>query len=281
MGGSPSNGKGNLIVSEKSAKASKKNDGISRLIDYGTDIAGGAAGAALGLFIGGPVGAVIGGASGPMAASIGQEILERQLGPREKVRVGAAFVIVAEDIHQRIENGESIRTDGFFDEKQTGRSEAEEVAESVLLKVQREPEEQKIPYMGYLLSSIAFDSQISVYMAHQLAKAVEQLTYRQLCILKLSVVKDKFGLRDKNYREHGDFKKDLYQVLYECADLHNREYIHFGENTITYQANVLSKVMSVKPSGMTLQGIGEDLFNLMKLFLIPDQDITPIATQLK
>ena len=144
----------------------------------------------------------------------------------------------------------------------------------MLLKVQREPEEKKIQYMGYLFSSIAFDSQISVHMAHQLVKAAEQLTYRQLCILKLSVVKDKFGLRDKNYRDHGAFKKDLYQVLYECADLHNKEYIHFG-------GEIASGITNAIPSGMTVQAIGADLFKLMKLSLIPDQDIIPIATQLK
>ena len=270
---------------ERSEEDVEKNNRIQQLINHGTEIASGAAGAALGLLIGGPVGAVVGGAGGPMAAitlrSIGQEILARQLGPREKVRVGAAFAIAAADIRQRIENGESVRTDGFFDEKQTGRSDAKEVAESVLLKAQREPEEKKVQYMGYLFSSIVFDAQISVHMAHQLVKAAEQLTYRQLCILKLCVVKDNFGLRDNNYREQETFKKDLHQVLYECGDLHNREYIHSGGNTITYQANVLSRVMSVKPSGMTLQGIGEDLFNLMKLFLIPDQDIIPIAEHLK
>ena len=272
-------------MSQKSAKDKERNDGISRLINYGTEIASGAVGGALGFLIGGPVGSVIGGASGPMAAimlrSIGQEISERHLGTREKVRVGAAFAIAAADIRHRIENGENVREDGFFDEKQTGRSDAEEVAESVLLKVQREPEEKKVQYMGYLLSRIAFDPLINVHMAHQLVKAAEQLTFRQLCILKLSVVKDKFGLRDINYREHGTFTKELHQVLYECGELYNREYIHFGENTLTYQENVLSKVMSVKPSGMALQGIGEDLFNLMNLCLIPDEDIAPIAAQLK
>ena len=154
--------------------------------------------------------------------NIGQEILERQLGSREKVRVGATFAIAAANIRQRLENGESLREDGFFDEKQTGRSDAEEVVESVLLKAQREPEEKKIEYMGYLLSGIAFNPEISVHMAHQLTKVAEQLTYRQLCILKLCVVKDNFGLRGRDYRDHGRFTKELYQVLYECADLHIR-----------------------------------------------------------
>ena len=267
-------------MSEKSGRAAEENDRLQQLINYGTEIAGGAAGAALGFFIGGPVGAVIGGAGGPAAAitlrNIGQEILERHLGSREKVRVGAAFTIAAADICQRIESGESLREDGFFDEKQTGRSDAEEVAESVLLKAQREPEEKKIEYMGYLLASIAFNPQISVHMAHQLSKITEQLTYQQLGILKLCTVKAGYRLRNTDYREDriSLADKDLYQALYECADLHNKEYINFG-------GEIASGLTNAIPSGMTLQGIGRDLFNLMKLTLIPDEDIAPIAAQLK
>ena len=182
-------------------------------------------------------------------------------------------VVIAE-IQRRREAGEIIRTDGFFDEKHTGRSDAAEVAESVLLKAQREPEEKKIPYMGYLLSSIPFDPQISVQMAHQLVKIAEQLTYRQLCILRLSEVKDEYSLRDSDYSNHEPPGRGLYQVLYECAELYNKEYINFRGHMDYGIANVI-------PDRMTLQGIGADLYTLMKLSKIPDADITPIAEQLK
>ena len=178
------------------------------------------------------------------------------------------------EIHRRLEHGETLRADGFFEKKQGDRSDAEEVAESVLLKVQREPEEKKIPYMGCLFASTAFNPEISVQMAHQLTKITEQLTYRQLCILRLSVVKATYSLRDRNYREQGKFSKDLYQVLYECKELKIREYI-------AIEGAGLSGVTDVKPSGLTLQGIGADLYNLMRLSLIPDVDIIPIAEQLK
>ena len=267
-------------MAEKSGKKTEKNDGIRQLISYGAEIAGGAAGAALGLFVGGPVGAVIGGAGGPMAAitlrGIGQEIIERQLGPREKVRVGAAFAIASVDIHQRLENGERLREDGFFDEKQTGRSDAEEVAESVLLKVQREPEEKKIQYMGYLISSIAFDSEINVHMAHQLIKIADQFTYRQLCILKLCVVKDNFGLRDKDYAGLGrrTIRNAVYSLLTECLDLCDREYIDVKGASVIFPIDIVPKHMHMKE-------LGSDLFHLMKLSLIADEDIAPIAAQLK
>lgn len=265
-------------MSENNERGKDKNEGIQKLINCGAEIAGGAVGGALGFLAGGPVGAAVLGAGGSLAVMalkhIGQEASERLLGPREKVRLGGVLAIAAAGIKQRIENGESIRSDGFFDEKPSGRSNAEEVAESVLLKSQREPEEKKIPYMGHLLSNVAFDPLISAEMAHQITKAAEQLTYRQLCILKLAVVKQAFGLRGKDYREQGSFVKELYQVLYECLDLYHRGFMNFG-------GGVAFGPTDIVPGKMTVQGLGADLFNLMKLALIPNEDLIPIADQLK
>ena len=270
-------------MTKKSEKAVEATDNLQPLLDHGTEmLAGGAATVAVTtitwLLGGGPEAIAIGGTVGRgiqiALGKVGGEISSRQLGPREEKRVGATLIIAAEEINRRLKNGEALRGDDFFDEKQTGRSDAAEVAENVLLKAQREPEEKKIPYMGHLLSSIAFDPQISAQMAHQLAKIAEQLTYRQLCILRLSEVKDEFGLRDHDYSNHGPPERDLYQVLYECAELYNKEYINFRSDMDYGIANVI-------PGRMTLQGIGADLYNLMKLRLIPKQDIVPIAEQLK
>lgn len=99
-----------------------KNSGIRRLINTGAEIAGGAVGGALGFLAGGPAGAAILGASGAAAAAalkhIGEEASERLLGPREQVRVGGVLAIAAGEIHQRLERGESVRTDGFFDREE-------------------------------------------------------------------------------------------------------------------------------------------------------------------
>ena len=263
---------------EKVENEPDKNTVISRLINSGLEIAGGAVGGALGFMAGGPAGAAVFGAGGAAAAMalkhIGQEAAERLLGPREGVRIGGVLAIAAAEIRQRLENGESVRTDGFFDRKRTGRSDAEEVAESVLLKSQREPEEKKIPYMGHLLSSVAFDTEIGPHMAHQITKAAEQLTYRQLCLLKLSVVKDSFGLRAEDYRKEGQFQKGLYQILYECLDLYHRGFLNFG-------GEVAFGPTDIAPGKMTVQGLGADIFNLMKLGLIPNEDLLPIVAQLK
>ncbi len=102
----------------------KKSDGIRKLISGGAEIAGGAVGGALGFLAGGPIGAAVLGAGGAAAAMalkhIGQEASERLLGPREKVRVGGVLAIAAAEINQRIKNGESVRSDDFFEEKSPG-----------------------------------------------------------------------------------------------------------------------------------------------------------------
>ena len=261
-----------------SDQGSEKNSGIHHLINSGLEIAGGAVGGALGFLAGGPIGAAVLGAGGTAAAMalkhIGHEASERLLGPREKVRVGGVLAIAAGEIRQRIEMGEKVRADGFFDKKQSSRSDAEEVAESVLLKSQREPEEKKIPYMGHLLSSVAFDATISAHMAHQITKAAEQLTYRQLCLLKLAVVKQSFGLRSEDYRKQGEFQKELYQLLYECLDLYHRGFLNIG-------GGVAFGPTDIPPGKLTVQGLGADIFNLMKLSLIPNEDLIPLVQHLK
>ena len=259
-------------------KSSEKNNNLQQLFDNYAEIVGGGVGAVLGFLAGDPITAAFSGAGGAAAAgmlkTIGQEFSERQLSDREDFRVGKVLAIAAWEIHQRLEKGESLRNDGFFDKKSTGRSDAEGVVESIILKCQREPQEKKIPYMGYLLVGIAFDSNISADMGHQLIKAAEELTYRQLCILKLAVVKDSFGLRGEDYRGHGTFATELLQVLYECLYLYHRAYINFG-------GEVAFGPTDVKPGSMTVQGIGGNLCNLMKLSSIPDADIIPIAKVLK
>ena len=267
---------------DQSERETEKKERFQQLINYGVPLLGAGASAAVSSTLGliGPEGAVVGGIVGKgieiALSKVGQDISERHLSTREKVRIGAVLVNASEEIRKRRKSGESLREDGFFDEKQTGRSDAEEVAESVFLKAQREPEEKKIQYMGYLISSIAFDSEINVHMAHQLTKAAEQLTYRQLCILKLSVVKDNFELHDKDYRGQGTLAQELYPLLYEYMDLYRKDFIIFG---IGFSS--ISSLADINPGLADVQGIGVDLYNLMKLCLIPDEDITPIAEHLK
>lgn len=260
-------------MSEKDSSSTIKN-----FINNGSEIAGGAIGGALGFLAGGPVGAAAGGAVGASAASalkkIGHEVNDRYLSKREKVRAGGVLAIAADEIKKRIDSGDTLRADGFFDQKNSNRSGAEEVAESVLLKAQREPEEKKIRFMGNLLSNISFDANISPELGHQVIKTAEQLTYRQLCILNLCALKQHYSLRSNDYRGQNSFPRELYQVLYECHDLYVRGLINFGGSVAFGPTDII-------PGNMTIQGIGADLFNLMGLFNVVPPDVAKVAAVLK
>ena len=188
--------------------------------------------------------------------------------------MGSVFALAAKEIVQRCETGERFRDDGFFDTDDTGRSDAEEVWESVLLKAQRDAEEKKLPYMAHLFANLAFHSDISAPMAHQMAKAAEAMTYRQFCILRLSAIKEHFDIRNQDYRGQGTFPKDIYQLLYEYYDLYSSGLINFGDGAAL-------SLTQVNPGAANLQAMGVDLYEQMRLCTIPKDELQPIATRLQ
>ena len=255
-----------------------KPDKVKGLLTGGAEIAGAAIGGALGFLAGGPFGAAAGSAGGTAAAlalkKLGEEASDRYLAPREKARVGGVLAIAAAGIDERLKQRQKIRDDDFFEPGTNGRSKGEEVAESLLVKSQREAEERKIKFIGNMMCNIAFDKEISAEMAHQLSKLAEALTYRQLCLLKLGVDKSAYGLRTNDYRGEKAFEKPVYQILYECLDLYHRGLVNFG-------GEVAFGPTDVKPGSMTIQGLGGDLFNLMGLSKIPVTDLQPLAQWLR
>ncbi len=253
-------------------------DKIKRLLSGGAEIAGAAIGGALGFLAGGPAGMAAAGVGGVAAAlalkKLGEEASDRYLAPREKARVGGVLAIAAAGIDERLKGGHKIRTDGFFDPGTSGRSKADEVAESLLSKAQREAEEKKIQFIGRMMCNVAFDESISAEMAQQLSKLAEALTYRQYCLLKLAVNKSAYGLRGSDYRGQKTFEKPVYQLLYECLDLYHRGLVNFG-------GEVAFGPTDVKPASMTVQGLGADLYNLMGLATISKAELEPIALRLR
>lgn len=250
---------------------------LRSLITGGAEVAGGAVGGAIGFFAVGPAGAAALGAGGALAAKalrqVGEDLADRFLGPREKVRVGGVLALSAARIKERFEAGEQIRDDGFFDAKPGSRPDAEEVAESVLLKSQREAEEKKLPFMANLLSNAAFDKGVSGALAHQIIKTVDALTYRQLCLLLLFSGRVTASLRTTDYRNVGTFSPELMQILYECYDLYNRGLVSIGGEAGFGPTDV-------KPSVMRTRGLGAFIFNLMGLAQIPPGDLKPLIAEL-
>lgn len=201
------------------------------------------------------------------------EVVSGLLSNREKSRVISVSYIAKCEVEQKIRNGESVRQDGFFDSNQYGRSDAEEVVENVLLKCQKEPQEKKIRFMGYLLANLVFRSDISVDMAHQIINYAEELTYRQLCLLRIATCRDVRKLRDSDYREQKLYPNGPYDILHECSDLFDKEFISLGEGSF-------GGVTNIRPAKMRTQGMGRLIHDLMNLDRVPHDDLDSVANHL-
>ena len=96
----------------------------------------------------------------------------------------------AEGIAQREKNGEEFRKDGFFEETPTNRSNFEEVVESTLKKVMDTTEEPKVKFMANLTENIHFNQNLDMDTYRQILKDLDELTYRQLCIIRLVILRE-------------------------------------------------------------------------------------------
>jgi len=160
---------------------------LPEIADTGADTAGAATGATVGILFGGPGGAVVGATIGPPLAhafrKIGAEINSRYISPKEDERVASALTYAIERAEQKIEDGEEIRGDGFFDEETDDRSTADEIVEGALIAAQREHEERKVEYIGYLIANICFDESLDRSQSNALISTAERMSWRQFRIL--------------------------------------------------------------------------------------------------
>jgi hypothetical protein len=266
---------------------------LSKLLDKGYEIAsaqmGGAFGGIAGWILGGLPGAVIGGASAPLVEQVfrmiggaGREVSRRELAPREEQRVGAVLLYTAAQIKSHLDSGGSIRGDGFFLPDATGRSKADEIAEAVLQSAQRDPEEQKLPYMGNIIVNLAIYPILDANEAHHLIRVSNDLTYRQLCVLGIAGGLERgtkaYPLRSVAYRDRSvpvNVTQEIGILLHEIYQLYNSfELINFGQVAVLGWGGIT-------PAKMKIEGFGSDLYNHMNLERLPNSDLDVIAARLK
>ena len=254
------------------------NDKLTDLINAGSDITGGVVGGVLGFLIAGPVGAAIGGGSAPIATSvikkIGLEIKQRFIGPREEKRIGATIVYATEKIQSRLNNGEQLRNDSFFNPTSTDRSDADEVYEATILAAQREHEEKKLRYYGNLVASLSFNVTFDKAQANQLIRIASGLSWRQICILSLAHRKQNFSLRDSDYISEPTMTFDRIFLLDEVMELYNKSLVVFG-------TNFLMGITGIHPSRIKLEGVGSHLYDMMELSTISNEDLEQLALLLR
>jgi len=266
-----------------------EDEGIKSLVKAGSEMTGGAIGAVIGFLFAGPDGAAIGGASAPLLTrgiiEIGNDIAERFLSEREKIRIGEVIIFAAKKILEKLAAGEKLRDDGFFEQPSTGhpacaeiqtieRPPDKEVIEGFLLAVQREHEEKKLLFIGNLLANIFFYPSIDKAQVNLMIRISKSISYRQLCILSIFAHTEDFELRKESYRGHRNLGVKKISLVQEIADLDT-------QGLLNCSGEALLGLSDVNPSKMKIQGMGVLLYNLMELWDIDETDIDSIITLLK
>ena len=118
-----------------------------------------------------------------------REVIRRLINPLttrgESKRLYQWAKQAAEGIAQRYNEGEEFRKDGVFEEIPANRYNWEEIVESTLKKVMDATEEPKIKFMANLTINFRFDEDLDMDTYRQILKVLDELSYRQLCIIKL------------------------------------------------------------------------------------------------
>lgn len=240
-------------IRKRFLKKGKNPDKLKSIIEKGSEIGGNVTGAGIGLLIAGPIGAIGGAAVGPLVTQafkkIGNDISEKVMSPREQARVGATFSLALEKITRSLANGQKIRGDSFFKEKDQERSQFETILEGSLLKARNEYEEKKIKYYSNFLANICLDSTVSFEKGNTLLRILEQLSYRQIVILayiagieSLNTERWMISFKDKSeLGEHQDFYSEL-------LNLYNQQLLQQWSGGITMSVGSLG----ISPLGMTM-----------------------------
>ena len=112
---------------------------------------------------------------------------------------------------------------GFFDETPANRSNIDEVVESTLKKVMDTTEEPKIKFMANLTENVHFDSDFDIDTYRRLLKNLEELSYRQLCIIKLFLNVDRIDLDSLG---NPNVTPNLSSILTDCIEVRDKGFIN-------------------------------------------------------
>jgi hypothetical protein len=124
-----------------------------------------------------------------------------------------------------------------------------------------------------MLALIAFYPVISRAHANLLINLAQRLTYRQCCLLSLFAQREKFNLRNTDYRQENTLPVAVVSLLTEIFELEQSSLINSGE--------AIFSLTNINPSKMKVEGQGKMLYNLMQLNTIDARELEEISQLLR
>ena len=245
---------------------------LKSLVASGSEIAGAAIGGALGFLAGGPTLAAGAGAVGVGVTKVLQDVSSRLLSTSETERVGAAAAVSLSEIKRRMDGGDELRRDDFFNKNQK-RSDAEEVFEGALLAAKNSHEEKKAIYLGKLFANVCFDQTCSKEEANFQLNQAQSLTYAQFCLLQIFNQQDNFfGLRVEALGAGAQVHYGTIAYLQATKRLCDLGLSHMKIPGEEHHLFVM-EINGIQPAHLELSVSGKRLRDLLGLEEVPVEDL--------
>lgn len=244
-------------------------------------------------FFGPAVGFAVGDPTGISAAAVSvitkwglDRFVPLLISKRQSVRLFQWGILASEGIAQRLANDEKYREDGFFDKTPTNRSNIDEVVESTLKKVMDTTEEPKIQFMANLTENVHFHPDLDMDTYRRILKILDELSYRQLCLVKLFMNADQIDLDSLG---NPIITPNVFSILTDCFELNNKEFIS-SDNPLMQKIHELylgnsGRMLVLGGESAKYPGFSKvfsnKLFKFAKLYQIPDEDVDAILRELQ
>jgi hypothetical protein len=254
---------------KQEAVPAQPSRGRRRILDIASRLTGAFAGAgttiAAGPLAGVPTGVVVSEGLQRLArkvAPVADEVLAGPLGPREQERAVAVIGFALARIDVRLRDGDELRDDGFFEERDGHRPDAAQILEAVMREAAHSYNERRVKHLGYLWASFAFDKH-PPGDAYYLLDTAQRLTYRQM--VELVVVAEQ---RDVLPDWEGEGGLDAQEPALFA------ELTHLGRNRLLVRTygGTIATIDQVNPSDMVPAPLGERLIAGLGLGEVPDSD---------
>lgn len=198
---------------------------------------------------------------------VGTEVVERQLAPRQNVRVGRAIVVACIKLKEYRDRGKTPREDGFFDDDAGGRSAAEEVTEAALLAAMNSAQEQKVDFIAALLANIAVNPGIDVPTAHLLIELANALSYRAFAVMRIAGDIDafRFETRTRPGEALSEASTAFHPLMVEIFGLSRQGVIELKDSADSADTYAVLGFDEIDPAKMRLSTVGQLLHNNLEL----------------
>jgi len=208
-----------------------------------------------------------------MLAAVGSDVATRWLSPNQERRAGTVFVLAAAQIKERLDAGEEVRADGFFDGE---RSPAQEVAEAILQTAMTETEEHKLPYLANLYAELCFLESIDLDTANRMLRVAEELSWLELRLVAVVGQPEKYRLPAVDVEWVPQVWSDwtVYTTFTQLVEP-PRNFFRFG-SVKAGQGDFEYDQMDLRLSAHTLGATARFLYETMRLESIPEEQVRPV-----